>query len=71
MNYTIRLTLEAVKDIKRHRKSGDKKLLQKIEVLLEELIQHPRTGTGKPELLKHGFMEINSIPSQLLAVPLF
>ncbi|MCL4170798.1 UNVERIFIED_CONTAM: hypothetical protein GTU68_048766, partial [Idotea baltica] len=34
-------------------KSGDKKLLQKIEVLLEELIEHPRTGTGQPEKLKY------------------
>lgn len=53
MKYKLRLTPNAIKDIKRHKKSGDKKLLQKIGVLLEELIEHPRTGTGKPEKLKH------------------
>ena len=53
MTYTLRLTLAAVKDIKRHKKSGDKKLLEKIAVLLEELREHPRTGTGQPEKLKH------------------
>ena len=53
MKYTLRLTPEAVKDIKRHKKSGDKKLLEKIKVLLEELRDHPRTGTGQPEKLKY------------------
>jgi len=33
-----------VEDIKRHKKSGDKKILQKIGDLLEELKEHPRTG---------------------------
>ena len=53
MIYDLRLTLDAVKDIKKHKKSGDKKILQKIEVLLNELKEHPRTGTGQPELLKY------------------
>ncbi|NBC07880.1 MAG: Txe/YoeB family addiction module toxin [Bacteroidetes bacterium] len=54
MTYSLRLTLDALKDIEKHKKSGDKKLLQKIEVLLHELQKHPRTGTGQPEQLKHG-----------------
>jgi len=54
MNYTLRITSDAVKDIQRHRDSGDKKLLQKIGVLLEELKENPRTGTGQPEKLKYG-----------------
>ena len=52
MSYSLRLTPNAVKDIERHKKSGDKKLLQKIGVLLEELRQHPRKGTGQPEKIK-------------------
>ncbi|MDR1679151.1 MAG: Txe/YoeB family addiction module toxin [Prevotellaceae bacterium] len=27
--------------------------MKKVHALLEELKQHPTTGTGKPELLKH------------------
>lgn len=53
MRYKLRFTPDAVKDIQRHKKSGDKKLLQKIEVLLEELRVHPKTGTGQPEKLKY------------------
>ena len=53
MSYTLRLTPDAVKYIKRHKKSGDKKLLQKIADLLDELREHPTTGTGQPEKLKH------------------
>lgn len=53
MKYSLRLTPNAIKDINRHKKSGDKKLLHKIGVLFEELREHPRTGTGKPEKLKH------------------
>jgi len=53
MIYKLRFTTNAKKDIQLHKKSGDKKLLQKIEVLLAELREHPRTGTGQPEKLKH------------------
>jgi len=53
MSYTLRITPDAVRDIKWHKKSGDKKLLQKIADLLDELREHPRTGTGQPEKLKH------------------
>jgi toxin YoeB len=37
MSYTLRLTPDAVKDIKRHKKSGDRKLLQKMADILDEL----------------------------------
>lgn len=53
MSYSIELTLDAELDIERHKKSGDKKILIKINNLLNELREHPTTGTGKPELLKH------------------
>ncbi len=55
MTYTLRFTQIAIKDIERHKKSGDKKLLQKIALLLEELIVNPRSGSGQPERLKHNF----------------
>jgi len=52
MNYEIEYTPEAESDIKKHIKSGNKKVLTKIDSLLDELRKHPTTGTGKPEILK-------------------
>lgn len=49
----LKLSDQAIEDIKRHQKSGDKKLVNKIEKLLLELQEHPTTGTGKPEALKY------------------
>jgi len=53
MSFSIELTPESEADIEKHKKSGDKKVLIKIDKLLNELREHPTTGTGKPELLKH------------------
>lgn len=53
MNYSIELTLVAERDIEKLKKSGDKKILLKIDKLLNELRVHPTSGTGKPEKLKH------------------
>jgi len=53
MNYSIEITIDAEKDIEKLKKSGDKKVLVKIDKLLDELRSHPTTGTGKPEQLKH------------------
>ena len=53
MNYLIDFTSEALSDLKKHMKSGDKKVLLKIDKLLDEIREHPETGTGKPEKLKH------------------
>ena len=44
---------QATEDINYHKKSGNKALLKKMLVLLEEISDHPFTGTGKPEALKH------------------
>lgn len=52
MSYKLRITPKAIKDIERHKKSGDKTILRKIAELLEELKEHPRKGTGQPERLK-------------------
>ncbi|RDC56772.1 Txe/YoeB family addiction module toxin [Pedobacter chinensis] len=53
MSYAIEFTPEAELDIKRHKKNADKKVLIKIDKLLNELREHPTSGTGKPEKLKH------------------
>lgn len=53
MVYELEFTKEALNDIQRHKKSGNKPLLKKLEKLLQELKQHPFTGTGQVEMLKH------------------
>ncbi|TZF82795.1 Txe/YoeB family addiction module toxin [Pedobacter sp. BS3] len=53
MRYEIVLTDNAENDIKKLEKSGDKKSLKKFLSLLGELEEHPTSGTGKPERLKH------------------
>lgn len=53
MSYSIELTDDAITDIEKHKKSGDKKILVKIDKLLTELREHPTSGTGRPEKLKH------------------
>lgn len=53
MNYSIELTLDAENDIEKLKKSGDKKVLIKIDKLLNELREHPTSGIGKPEQLKY------------------
>ena len=53
MSYRIDFTKQAENDIDFHRKSGKRAVLKKIYTLLEELTEHPFTGTGKPEALKY------------------
>lgn len=53
MSYRLDLTTKAQKDITLHKKAGNKTLLKKVEVLLTELTEHPLSGTGRPEPLKH------------------
>ena len=53
MSFEIELTDEANSDVEKHKKSGDKKALIKIDKLFEELRNHPTSGTGKPEIMKH------------------
>jgi len=53
MSYILEFSKTALKDIEKHKKAGDKATLKKIKYLLDELLEHPTTGTGQPEKLKH------------------
>lgn len=50
--YTLYITVQARKDIAYLKKNGGKAVTNKIEKLLQELIEHPRTGTGQVEQLR-------------------
>lgn len=53
MSYSLDFTDKALEDIESHKKSGNKAVLTKLFTLLEELAEHPFTGTGKPEPLRY------------------
>ena len=53
MAFHLDFTDEAVQDITKHKKAGNRAVLTKILTLLEELKEHPFAGTGKPEPLNH------------------
>ena len=57
MSFTINFKDEAKEELIKHKKSGQKLLLSKIEKFTLECIQTPRTGTGKPEQLKYRKIE--------------
>lgn len=50
--YTLYITAQAKKDIAYLKKNGGKAVTNKIQKLLVELIEHPKTGTGQVEQLK-------------------
>lgn len=50
--YRLQETSQFTSGLDRHKKSGQSKMIIKIFSLLEELENHPTTGTGKPEPLK-------------------
>lgn len=60
MRYLLEFSKTGLKDIEKHKKSGNKSTLKKIEKLLTELMEHPLTGTGQPELLKHNLAGLYS-----------
>lgn len=57
MAYTVLLSEQAKTEIAIIKRSGDKPTLKKIANLLVELQEHPRTGTGQVEHLKHFVFE--------------
>lgn len=53
MAYRIETTKRVDKELASIAKSGNKSLVKKIEDLFIEIADHPRTGTGQVEQLKH------------------
>ena len=53
ITYTLEFDEQALKDIQLLKKS-EKQAYNKLLKLLDELTEHPPTGTGKPEVLKFG-----------------
>lgn len=50
--YRLDITVQAKKDIAAMKKSGGKAIEKKIEILLVELIEHPKYGIGQVEQLR-------------------
>lgn len=53
MTFEVEYTIEALEDIEKLKKTGNKALVSKLFSLIQELKEHPEKGTGKPERLKH------------------
>lgn len=53
MAYILDFTRKAKEDIEFFKKSGNKAVLIKINTLIEEILESPFIGTGKPEPLKY------------------
>lgn len=51
--YKVSISRQADKDIRAHLKSGNKAIFKRINQILDELSEHPATGIGQPEQLKH------------------
>lgn len=51
--FRVIISNNAAKDLLAIQRSGDKASIKKAEVIISELYDHPETGTGKPEKLKH------------------
>lgn len=53
IRYELVFTQKAINGIERLKKSGNKPILKKLKILLLEISEHPFTGIGQPEQLKH------------------
>lgn len=53
ITYTLEFEEQALKDMQTLKKS-EKAAYSKLLKLLDELTEHPQTGTGRPEVLKFG-----------------
>jgi toxin YoeB len=51
--YQVILKPTAEKHLSLHKKTGNKAVMNKIQILIAELEEHPYTGTGQPEQLKY------------------
>lgn len=55
MSYKIVWSDIALLDLAAVKRIGDKAISRKLVRLLDEISQHPRTGTGQVKQLKHGY----------------
>lgn len=53
MTYTVYLSEQSKLELAAIKRSGDKVTIKKIANMLVELQEHPRTGTGQVEHVKH------------------
>ena len=51
--YSLSFTRKAANDIRIIKKSGNRSMIKKLTELLNEISEHPRSGTGQVERLKH------------------
>jgi toxin YoeB len=58
MIYRLKFHKRFIEHIEMHKKAGNKVLIKKIEMLINEIKEHPRAGTGKPEPLRYFSEEI-------------
>ncbi len=49
----IKLLEQARLDLAYWKQTGNKAIMKKITVLLQDIVEHPYTGIGKPEALKY------------------
>ncbi len=53
MSYKIAFLPSARKDFDEWKKAGDEKTVLKIKEILHDIAEHPYSGIGKPEPLRH------------------
>jgi len=53
MSYTLIFSPRALADLQKIKKSGNQQRIKKLRTILEELQEHPLTGTGNPERLRY------------------
>lgn len=53
MIYQLEFSPRALEDLEKIKKSGNKAILNKLRTILQELMEHPLTGSGKPEKLRY------------------
>ena len=56
--FRIRVKPSAELDIAKIKKSGDKATVKKLEKIILELSEHPKTGVDKPEQLKYNLSNL-------------
>ena len=55
--FSVVILPKAETHLKEWKKSGNKTVIKRIELILKELEDHPETGIGKPERLKYQLSE--------------